>query len=276
MKTWLILFVIVRSTVALCIELPDESVMTPLVKDLKSEKPEVREQAAAALRKIAASNQKVVEQAGEYWKEKVALIKSGMTREEIFRIVRPRSVSSLHKGSDSSVYTLDYHWEMIFVFPYSESDRREPVIVNRKEMFVWVMPPKTFTGIWTWWYANGQKASESEYKEGRRDGLLLSYDDDGNKSHEQQYANDQFNGYYLTWHKNGQKHCSGQFSNGKKDGTWTWWSANGSKVGETSFKDDVFDGPDLSWFEDGKHQYEATYKDGKLVGLESAWGESGK
>ena len=42
-------------------------------------------------------------------------------------------------------------------------------------------------GLWVEWYENGQKKSEKNYKDGKRDGLWVGWDEDGQKSYESNY-----------------------------------------------------------------------------------------
>ena len=55
------------------------------------------------------------------------------------------------------------------------------------------------------WYRNGQKEVETNYKDGKEDGLVL------------------------TWHENGQKHGEGNYKDGKKI-SGKWWNSKGEPV----------------------------------------------
>jgi len=282
MKTWLILLVVMlHSTVGLCVELPDESEMAPFVNHLKSEKPEVREAAAAALRKIAATNQKAIEQAGEYWKSKLALIKQGMTSAEVHKILPPCAaepqIRNHHQWqSHNEDYRLDYHWTITVNYNNPDSVHHEPPVLRKREMDVGVVPPKTFTGKCTGWYTNGEKFYDVEYKDGEFDGLFITYYDNRQKESEQRYSNGQVNGSGSGWHENGVQKYVVNYKDGKQIGMWTWWYANGTKQFERTFKDGVEDGQYMTWYENGKPMCEFNFKDGKRVGREASWDENGK
>ena len=62
-------------------------------------------------------------------------------------------------------------------------------------------------------YDNGQKSSEENWKDGKRNGLNLG------------------------WHENGQKDSEANYKDGMTDGLAVWWHENGQKSGELNFKD---------------------------------------
>ena len=98
-----------------------------------------------------------------------------------------------------------------------------------------------FTGRAESFYENGQKELESNYKDGKPDGLW-------------------------TWlYGSGQKEREGNYKDGKKDGLVTWWYENGQKKVEGNHKDGEPDGPTILYNEDGTERGRSTYKDGELV-----------
>ena len=62
-------------------------------------------------------------------------------------------------------------------------------------------------------HENGQKMYEGNYKDGKPDGLSVS------------------------WHENGQKWSEGNWKNGKQEGLWVTWHENGQKEMEATYKD---------------------------------------
>ena len=63
-------------------------------------------------------------------------------------------------------------------------------------------------------YDSGKKRELFQVKDGKQDGLQMS------------------------WHENGEKHGEGTFKDGKQDGLWTfWWENSGPKCSEETFKD---------------------------------------
>ena len=70
-----------------------------------------------------------------------------------------------------------------------------------------------FTGVVVAKHENGQKASETTFKDGKPEGLATM------------------------WHKNGQKRSETTFKDGKPEGPYTSWHKNGQKQSEATFKD---------------------------------------
>ena len=101
-------------------------------------------------------------------------------------------------------------------------------------------------------YKNGQKEYEGNYKDGKRDGLLVA------------------------WYPDGKKLSEGNWKDGKPDGLWMGWHVNGQKRDETNYKDGKRDGLQVAWHENGQKMIEGNYKDGKLVeGSEKHWNSKG-
>lgn len=92
-------------------------------------------------------------------------------------------------------------------------------------------------GVWTAWYANGQKKQEGEYKE------------------------DTSTGQFVWWHENGQKSLLATYRNGKKHGKWTWWHDNGLKSISGEYAADTPAGKWLWWKDTGKVAQRADFDD---------------
>ena len=98
-----------------------------------------------------------------------------------------------------------------------------------------------YTGKVFEFHYNGQKKSEGNYKDGKRDGPVV------------------------VWHENGQKHVEAGYKDGKYDGFWTMWYEKGQKNSEVNFKDGKPDGLTVSWHENGQNRTEINYKDGTVI-----------
>ncbi len=90
------------------------------------------------------------------------------------------------------------------------------------------------------YHENGQKMSESNYKNGKLNLLTL-------------------------WYENGQKESETHFRNGKREGLLTLWYPNGQKRSETHYKNGKEDGLGTYWYENGQKALEIEYKDGKEI-----------
>lgn len=144
----------------------------------------------------------------------------------------------------------------------------------------------TFTGRAEWFYENGQKFSEQNYKDGKRDGLYTSWHENGQKMEERTYKDGKADGLKTFWRMNGQKEQERNFKDGKDDGLWTEWYENGQKKSERNWKDNkmmsaevwkpygekcpvtnVKDGNGvIVWYnKDGTERSRFTYKNGEQV-----------
>ena len=97
------------------------------------------------------------------------------------------------------------------------SKAREPIdgstLVYKDGLFCAPDSDKPYSGVAVEYYGNGQKESETGYKDGKLDGKVT------------------------TWLENGQKYIEGTYKNGKEDGLWTYWRENGQKWREVTYKD---------------------------------------
>jgi len=95
----------------------------------------------------------------------------------------------------------------------------EPLVVGSYQVqrrgFYYYLPNQDsrFTGKAVSQYFNGQKSTESNYKDGMQVGLWTS------------------------WHFNGQKKEEGNFKDDKLDGLLTKWDKNGVKLSVINYKD---------------------------------------
>ena len=100
-------------------------------------------------------------------------------------------------------------------------------------------------------YKDGQKQNESNYKDGKEDGL------------------------YLGWYESGQKSSEANYKDGKLDGLTTGWYENGQKKIEANYKDGKMYGLQVMWHENGQKEVEGNWKGGKLISIK-AWNSKGE
>jgi antitoxin component YwqK of YwqJK toxin-antitoxin module len=94
-----------------------------------------------------------------------------------------------------------------------------------------------YTGKGFKFYDNGQKEGEANFKDGKQDGLMVSWHENGQKKLEGNYKDGKFDGPAVTWHENGQKKTEVNFKDGKPDGLTVSWHENGQKRTEINYKD---------------------------------------
>ena len=97
------------------------------------------------------------------------------------------------------------------------------------------------TGTWFYWKAFCKKSSDRNYNDGKLDGRL--YD----------------------WYEDGQQKSEENLKDGKEDGTWLYWHANGQKSSERNYKDGKLDGKLYDWYEDGDIESEKTWQNGVCI-----------
>jgi antitoxin component YwqK of YwqJK toxin-antitoxin module len=75
-----------------------------------------------------------------------------------------------------------------------------------------------------------------------KDGILLGetkYDENGQKESEGNHKNGKKNGKWTEWYINGQIYVEGNYTDGKQDGKTTNWYENGQIMSEGDYKDGV-------------------------------------
>lgn len=92
-------------------------------------------------------------------------------------------------------------------------------------------------GVWTVYYANGNKRSVGSYEAGVRVGKWVYYYPNGNKEREGTFRNGLYEGLYTSYHRNGNKNYEGMYgphrgksTDGKKEGVWSSFSEDGESV----------------------------------------------
>ena len=145
-------------------------------------------------------------------------------------------------------------------------------------------------GRWTYWYPNGQKEAEGDYREARdsgkrgatgllmdgREGPWILWHPNGQKKQEGIYNSGKLEGTLTIWHENGKKKSETPFKDGKREGTFTSWYENGQKESEANFKDDKANGPQTIWYPSGQKQQATLWKDDKKEGPGSRWYDNGQ
>ena len=124
-------------------------------------------------------------------------------------------------------------------------------------------------------YPNGQKEYETNYKDGKADGLQTEWYENGQNKEEITFKNGEPDVLQTRWYENGQKKNEANIKDGKLDGLWSEWYENGQKKGETNYKDGKGDGLALEWHENGQKKAEATLKDNEGISIK-LWNSKGE
>ncbi len=150
-------------------------------------------------------------------------------------------------------------------------------------------------GIETRWLLNGDKAEQTEYKDGKRNGQHIEWGAGEKKTFEATYKNGIFEGTVTRWHtdgelrsvthylhgdqegvdqryyQNGKLYQEAEFHNNKKNGLYREWYIDGTEKLEANYKDGALEGKETQWYPDHVKKSEATYRKGQLTGLYTEW-----
>lgn len=128
-----------------------------------------------------------------------------------------------------------------------------------------------------WWDEEGneEKVYMGNLLNGKREGKWVSYyHSNGKKECDSNYKDGKIDGLWTWWFENGQKRWERTYKDGKKDGLFTSWDEYGQKSWEGTYKDGERDGLFTWWSIDGWKSYEVTYKDRKVISKKE-WNEDG-
>ena len=128
----------------------------------------------------------------------------------------------------------------------------------------------------TVWYSNGQKKSEDNFKDGKSDGLWTQWYNNGQNLLESHYKDGKRDGLSTSWYPNGQKGEDSHYKNGERDGLSTVWTDNGHKAGESHYKNGKREGLHTHWHANGQKAAERHYKNGEPDGLSTVWYPNGQ
>ena len=127
-------------------------------------------------------------------------------------------------------------------------------------------------GLAVSWYEDGSKSREAHYKDGKKHGLETIWDDRGQKVTETHYQDDWKSGPYIKWRSGEIKEEEGNHRYGKRHGLWTNWDEDGEKILENHYEGDVKHGRETKW-KNGLKWHETHYQDGKEHGIRTYWEE---
>lgn len=152
---------------------PIKAVCGAPMADLSSPSQEVRDAAAKVLR------ESWTEPSSNKWNSLLGKLKVGMPRSRVMEILGPHTNNLLLDGGSCGFVAercrLDDYWVLTCGFACSGTNWTDFPNSSVLDSFslrgvirepIWVDPPKEFTGVWTEYYVNGQKARKTTYKNG--------------------------------------------------------------------------------------------------------------
>ena len=108
-----------------------------------------------------------------------------------------------------------------------------------------------FTGKAVAKWPNGQKKTEINYKDGKRDGLKAHWYESGQKLSEISYKAGKHDGPLTVWYENGKLRRKGNNIDGKMVGIWTHWYGNNQQRDEMFYISGLMESA-IVWRPDGE------------------------
>lgn len=109
---------------------------------------------------------------------------------------------------------------------HSEKAKKEPTTVSKSNN----------AGIQKEHYSNGQvKITGRLNNDGLKEGVWTSYFENGKKNSESNFKKGINNGYSMVWYPNGNVRYFGDYTNGNKSGSWTFYNEKGKVVKTESY-----------------------------------------
>lgn len=129
-------------------------------------------------------------------------------------------------------------------------------------------------GMTTRWYYSGQKELQEQYKSGKKDGQSLKWNIQGRLIEEVNFKNDSLHGSYIQYYENGQVKIEGSYNMGKFDSTWTYYNISGMKVGDGEYEKGS--GTQRAYYPNGKVRLLVPYRNNQRNGFEITYDKDGK
>lgn len=194
----------------------------PPRSDLSSTNQEMRDVAAKILRETHAPPSRT------NWDALVESLKPGMSKANIMQLLRPaiiRSEGGAGSGTfEAEQFRLDDLWVLECHFNHVFLGCK----LFQQTFDVWVEPPPHFTGLWTTYHVNGQKSYEISCKDGKRNGEMTSFYDDGSKAVVTHFIDGILQGDEVGYFHSGKINYRGVNKTNEMVGTWTWFNEDGT------------------------------------------------
>lgn len=112
---------------------------------------------------------------------------------------------------------------------------------------------------------NGHKVIETQYVNGKVDGVEILYFSNGNIETESHYKDGKFNGITTNYYSDGSIKSIEMYQNDYKNGKSTYYYPFNRKEKEGNYQDCIEVGIWLFWDENGKKIAKKEYKDGEVI-----------
>ncbi|HRY31527.1 MAG TPA: hypothetical protein P5531_01005 [Bacteroidales bacterium] len=119
-------------------------------------------------------------------------------------------------------------------------------------------------GDWKWYHETGTVLREMAFTNGREDGLMTEYSEDGKVIARGEYLDGLEQGKWI--YDYGDHREEGTYLNGQRDGEWQYYYENGNRGFEGKFVEDLPDGRHVYYWESGLKKDEGVYVMGEREG----------
>ena len=106
---------------------------------------------------------------------------------------------------------------------------------------------------------------EGKYINGKRNGKVKEYNDNGNLRFEGEYLNGELVGKGKGYYNNGNLHYEGQYLNGKRNGKWKEYYDNGKLEFIGEYLNGKRNGKAKEYYKNGNLKFEGEYLKGKKM-----------
>jgi hypothetical protein len=197
------------------------------IDDLHSSSQQVRDAAAASLRKTFVAPPR------SRWEKVVAAISPGDSSATILQLLQPYRVTREFGVSSGQSFNLSYRLDDVWLLSCSFRRLETSDMLLRHELieqvrYIWIEPPADFTGVWTTYFVNGQRSHEIQYRDGQYFGTFTSFYSNGSKSVVQHHGAEGADGEDTGYFPSGALSYKARYGKDEPKGTWVWYNEDGS------------------------------------------------
>ncbi len=117
---------------------------------------------------------------------------------------------------------------------------------------------------------------EAKALAGKYEGLVRTWDLNGQLAEEADFANGTMEGVWRQWFESGVLKQEGSYLKGRAEGVFRNWYESGQLESEANYVDGVKQGLERTWHENGQLKTQANYVKGEQDGEMQTWDENGK
>jgi uncharacterized protein len=150
----------------------------------------------------------------------------------------------------------------IYFFENGQKSSEGDIVNDRRE------------GLWNFWHENGRKESDGKFIKDKKEGIWVYYHDNGQKKAEGNFVADKHEGVWVYWFNSGEKKTEGKFLYGLKSGVWVYWYKNGQVSSEESFDLGIITAA-MAYHDNGNILFKGVYVDNRKYGEWNYWNYDG-